>query len=56
MIQKLLLKTQMIWMIFVEILKNAVQIKNKHIDCIWWYDCRYAYAYYTILFCSSEKY
>ena len=29
MIQKLLLNTQMIWMIFKEILKNAIQIKNE---------------------------
>ena len=29
MILKLLLNTQMIWMIFIKILKNTIQIKNK---------------------------
>ena len=29
MINKLLLNTQMIWMIFTKILKNTVQVKNK---------------------------
>ena len=29
MIQKLLLNTQMIWMIFIKILKNTIQIKNE---------------------------
>ena len=29
MILKLLLNTQMIWMIFIKTLKNATQIKNK---------------------------
>ena len=31
MILKLLLNTQMIWMIFIKILKNTIQIKNKKI-------------------------
>ena len=31
MIQKLLLNTQMIWMIFKKTLKNIIQIKNKKI-------------------------
>ena len=29
MIQKNLLSTQMIWMIFIKILKNTIQIKNE---------------------------
>ena len=29
MIQKLLLNSQMIWMIIMKILKNTIQIKNK---------------------------
>ena len=29
MIQKLLLNTQIIWMIFIKILKNTIQIKNE---------------------------
>ena len=31
MIQKLLLNTQMIWTIFLKILKNTTQVKNKKI-------------------------
>ena len=31
MIQKLLLNTQMIWTIFIKILKNTIQVKNKKI-------------------------
>ena len=37
MIQKLLLSTQMIWMIFIKTLKNTIQIKNEKYR-IWWYD------------------
>ena len=29
MIQKLLLSTQMIWIIFIKIFKNTIQIKNE---------------------------
>ena len=32
MIQKLLLNTQMIWMTFVKILKNTIQIKNENVN------------------------
>ena len=38
MIQKLLLNTQMIWMIFIKIL----MIQTKNIDCVPWYNCWYA--------------
>ena len=31
MIQKLFLNTQMIWTIFIKILKNTIQVKNKKI-------------------------
>ena len=33
MIQKLLLNTQIIWMIFIKILKNKIQKKAKNFDC-----------------------
>ena len=41
-IRKLLLNTQMIWMMFIKILKNTIQIKIKNINCFWCYDCWYA--------------
>ena len=34
MILKLLFNTRMIWMIFIEILKNTIRIKKEKIDCI----------------------
>ena len=34
MIQKSLMNTQITWMIFVQILKNTIQTKNKNIDRI----------------------
>ena len=31
-----------IWIIFIKILKNTIQIKIENIDHVWWYDCCYA--------------
>ena len=44
MIQKLLLNTQTIWMVFIKVLKNTIQIKTKNINCIWWYAYMIWYA------------
>ena len=41
MIYKFLLNTQIIRMIFIKILKNAIQIKKENFNCSWWYDCWY---------------
>ena len=38
MILKFLLDTQMMWMIFIKILKNRIQIRNVKY-CFSWYDC-----------------
>ena len=41
-ILKLLLYTQIMWMTFIKLLKNTVQIKNLKYWLFWWYDCWYA--------------
>ena len=41
-ILKLLLYTQIMWMTFIKLLKNTVQIKNWKYWLFWWYDCWYA--------------
>ena len=51
MIVKLLLSTQMIWMIFIKILKNTIQIKNKK----HWYNIDIAFVDMMADMLSNEK-
>ena len=39
---KLLLNSEMNWMIFIKILKNKIQIKAQNINLSWWYDWCYS--------------
>ena len=36
---KAFLNTHMIWMIFIKKFNRKILVKNKNINCIWWYDC-----------------